>query len=244
MTPRPTRRFRFVARLVILIFALLRWRIGADGVDRIPREGGAVVSWNHTSHVDFLVTAWVIYRRTGRPVRFLALRELWDSKLLGWVPRLVDAVPVARRSTVGRADALQEAVRALEEGHLVMVAPEGTISRSFELLSFRTGAARMAQLAGVPLVPSASWGSHRLVTTGHRVDLRSGYRIPVEVRFGEPLLIGADDDVRTVTGMLRERTRQLLHEAQAVYPDGAPPGAWWVPARLGGGAPPPEDAEP
>lgn len=240
MTARPTWRFRFLAGLVIATFALLRWRIRAQGVDHVPREGGAVLTWNHTSHVDFLVTAWVVYRRTGRPVRFLAMRELWDSKLLGWVPRLAEAVPVARGSARGRADALREAVRALQEGHLVMVAPEGRISRSFEVLPFRSGAARMAQLAGVPVIPTASWGSHRFVTTGHPLRPHRAFGLPIEVRFGAPVRPGPDDDVRATTEEVRERTQRLLQDAQQAYPDGAPKGEWWVPRRLGGAAPPPD----
>ena len=237
MTPRPTYRFRFVARLVIVLAALLRWRIRARGVEHVPREGGAVLTWNHTSHVDFLVTAYVVYRRLGRPVRFLAMGELWSSPWLGWVPRLAEAVPVHRGSASGRAGALQHAVTALREGHLVMVAPEGGISTSFELLRFRTGAARMAQLAGVPVVPTASWGSHRFSTTGHSLRLSDAVGLPVEVAFGRPCTVAPGEDVRDVSEELRSRTQTLVDELQRTYPDGAPEGAWWVPARLGGGAP-------
>jgi 1-acyl-sn-glycerol-3-phosphate acyltransferase len=239
---RPSRRpppgFRFVAAIVILLVNSMRWRVTTEGLEHVPLEGGAVITWNHTSHVDFLVTMWDVYRRLGRDVRYLALRELWDSKAFGWVPRLANAVPVDRASAGGRSHALRDAIAALQDGDLVMVAPEGTISESFELLPFRAGAARMAQLAGVPVIPSVSWGSHRLVTTGHPIRFRRAWRIPVTVRFGEPIHIAADADPIEVTERIRAATETLLHEVQAAYPDGAPAGAWWVPARLGGGAPP------
>lgn len=215
MPPRPTWRFRFLASIVIAFVALFRWRIRSEGVEHVPREGGAVLTWNHHSHVDFVVTGYVVYRRLGRPVRLLALRELWESRWLGWAPRLAGAVPVDRGSSSGGAGALQAAVAALRVGHLVMVAPEGRISPSAELEPFRTGAARMAQLAGVPIVPTASWGSHRFSTTGRRPTLRRSFRLPVEVRFGRPIDVGPDDDVHEVTEELRRRTADLLAEARS-----------------------------
>ncbi len=242
--PRPTLRFRVVAWIVILFVRVARWRPRTTGLDNVPREGGAVITWNHHGHVDFVITVWDIYRQLGRPVRYLAMRELWSSRLFGWVPRFADAIPVSRASDGDRDRALADAVQALRDGHLVMVAPEGGIGDSFELRGFRTGAARMAALAGVPLVPSVSWGSHRLTTTGHGFSPREAWGIPVEVAFGEPLHPTPDDDPADVTLVLRDRMGDMLHAAQARYPDGAPAGAWWVPARLGGGAPAPDPERP
>lgn len=235
--PRPTLRFRIIAWLVILCVRLVRWRVHTSGLEHVPRGSGAVITWNHHSHVDFVVTVWDVYRRLHRSVRYVAKRELWRSRTLGWVPRFADAVPVDRRSDVDRDQALADAVQALRDGHLVMVAPEGTISPSFELLPFRTGAVRMAQLAGVPVVPSVSWGSHRLVTTGHRISLRRAWRIPVTVRFGAPIHVSVDEDPVAATARVQAASTRLLDEIQRDYPDGAPGGAWWVPRRLGGAAP-------
>lgn len=243
-TPRPTLRFRVVAWLVILLVRLARWRPRTTGLEHVPREGGAVITWNHHGHVDFVLTVWEVYRTLGRPVRYLAMRELWSSPTLGWVPRFADAIPVSRTSDGDRDRALDDAVQALRDGHLVMVAPEGGISTSFELATFRSGAARMAQRAGVPLVPSVSWGSHRLSTTGHPFSPREARGIPVEVAFGPPLRVEPDDDPAEATATLRDAMVTMLHDVQARYPDGAPAGAWWVPARLGGGAPPPDPDRP
>jgi 1-acyl-sn-glycerol-3-phosphate acyltransferase len=93
----------------------------------------------------------------------------------------------------------------------------------------------MAQKAGVPLIPAVSWGSHRFSTTGRRP--RWSWRLPVSVRFGEPLVVSRDDDVEVVTKELRARMAAMLAEVVDQYPDGAPEAAWWVPDRLGGAAP-------
>lgn len=229
--------YRFVAALVRLCYRLARWRLDVRGYEHLPDRGGAVLTWNHTSHVDFALTVVPMLGRTGRWVRFLALRELWDSPLLGWVPRLARCVPVERDSTGGRLEAFRHAVDALKGGDLVMVAPEGTISESFELLPFRAGAVRMAQAAGVPIIPTASWGTHRFVTTGHPASLRRAWRLPVVVRMGEPLHVEPDEDPLAASERLQQATRELLDDARAAYPDGAPAGVWWVPRALGGSAP-------
>jgi 1-acyl-sn-glycerol-3-phosphate acyltransferase len=238
--PRASWGFRLVARIAILLVRLARWRITTVGLEHVPRSGGAVVTWNHTGHADFVTTIWPIYRSLGRTVRILAKRELWRSASTRWIVRAVDAVPVDRSRSGNGSSPFVAAVEALVAGDLVVVAPEGTISPSFELLPFRSGAVRMAQQAGVPVVPSVTWGSHRMVTYGHGFSLRRALRLPVSVRFGPPIHVGPDDDVAAATTRLRDAMRELLHEVQRDYPDGAPAGAWWVPARLGGGAPPPD----
>ena len=207
--------YRVLAVTVQAAVGLMRWRIDAQGLHHVPDTGGAVVTWNHTSHVDFAVTALPVWQRTGRWVRFLALRELWDHPVRGALLRLAHCLPVERGTSAGRDEAFARAVEVLAGGGLVMVAPEGRISESLELLRFRTGPVRMAQAAGVPLVPTASWGSHRFVTTGHPPSLRRAWRLPIVVRVGPPLHVGPDDDPVAVTDRLRRRTQQLLVEARA-----------------------------
>jgi 1-acyl-sn-glycerol-3-phosphate acyltransferase len=232
-------RWRLIAAVVVALVRLARWRIDVQGLRHVPSEGGAVLAFNHHSYGDFIMLGWAPVRLLRRPIRFLAKREIWDSPRTRWIVDLVGAVPVDRHSASDRSSAYEAAIAALQDGDLVAVAPEQTISRSFELLPFRTGAARMAQQAGVPIVPVVGWGSHRFATKGHKPRLITG--LPVSVRFGEPIEVGPDDDPREATDRLRARMTEMLHHVQETYPDGAPAGEHWVPARLGGGAPPPDD---
>jgi 1-acyl-sn-glycerol-3-phosphate acyltransferase len=225
-----------IVAIVVTFVRLLRWRVRIEGLHHVPRHGGAVLAFNHHSYSDFVMLAWGPVRRLRRPVRFLAKREVWASPWTGWVVRWGEAVPVDRSSSGARAGAFDAAAAALRAGDLVAVAPEQTISRSFELLPFRTGAARMAQQGGVPIVPVIGWGTHRFATKGRKARLVTG--LPVVVRFGEPLHVGPEDDPVTATAQLQARMERLLDEVQRSYPDGAPAEAWWVPARLGGAAPP------
>jgi 1-acyl-sn-glycerol-3-phosphate acyltransferase len=228
-------RWRLIAAVAGLLVRLLRWRIDVHGLDHVPKTGGVVLAFNHHSYVDFVMVGWPVVRTLRRPMRFLAKQEIWASRKVGWVVRWAKAIPVDRGSPERRAAAFDAAIEALTDGDVVAVAPEQPISGSFELLPLRTGAVRMAQLAEVPIVPVAGWGTQRAITKG--APKRLPRKLPVSVRFGEPLQVGPDDDVVAATDELAARMTALLHETQEVYPDGTPAGARWVPARLGGGAP-------
>ena len=224
--------YRLAAWIAFVVMRVQRWRLDVRGLEHVPRHGGAVIASNHTSFWDFFTVGRGPYLRWGRPVRILAKESLFRVPLFGWLMRRAEHIPVHRGA--GSA-ALRSAVTALRRGELLLVLPERTISPAFELLPFKPGAARMAADAGVPLVPAVSWGSHRFHTIGRRP--RWSWRLPGVVAYGPPLHPGPADDVAEVTAELRRRVDELLDLAQRTYPDGAPASAWWVPARLGGGAP-------
>lgn len=234
---RLTPAWRGVQKLAeFIVLVLFRWRVRVAGLEHVPSDRGAVLVYNHHSYFDFVMVGWAIVRRLGRPARFLAKSEIWRHPVGRLVVEGVRAVPVERGSSTGRHGALDAAIEALRAGDLVVVAPEQTISRSFDLLPMKSGAVRMARAAGVPVVPVAGWGSHRFFTKGHGPHWAS--RIPVVVRYGAPIHVGVDEDVHVATARVADALAQLLDEVQRTYPDGTPAGAWWVPARLGGGAPP------
>ena len=225
---------RRVAECIVLV--VMRWRVRVRGLEHVPTDGGAVLVYNHHSYFDFVMVAWSIVRVLGRPLRFLAKAEIWNSWKVRWIVEGVRAVPVERGSSTGRHGALDAAIGALQAGDLVAVAPEQTISRSFEPLPLKSGAVRMAQAAGVPIIPVAGWGTHRFLTKGHGPHWAR--RAAVTVTYGPPLHVAPGEDVLAATDRLAAALGDLVDHAQRTYPDGTPEGAWWVPARLGGGAPP------
>jgi 1-acyl-sn-glycerol-3-phosphate acyltransferase len=236
--PRATWAYRFAAAIAMSPITLQRWGLSVEGLEHVPRSGGTVVAMNHTSFVDFFTAGRPIYLQLGRPVRILAKSSLFRAPVVGWAMRAAEHIPVERGSG---ADALAAAVDALRRGELVGVLPEQTISPSFELLGFKSGAVRMAQAAGAPVVPAVSWGSHRFWTTGS--GPHPTWRLPVLIAYGEPILPGPDDDPEELTEQLRGRMQRLLDDVQQRYPAGLPAGEPWVPARHGGGAATQEEAE-
>ncbi len=234
--PRATLRYHLAARLAMTPIWLQRWRVHVEGLEHFPRSGGAVMILNHSSFVDFFTAARAPFLQLGRPVRMLAKASLFRSRITGPAMRAAGHIPVERGS--GR-DALAAAIEALQRGEFVGVLPEQTISPSFELLPFKSGAVRMAQEADVPVIPAVSWGSHRFWTTGHGPHLT--WRLPVHVRYAEP--VRPEGDPEHETGRLRTLMAAMLEDVQRRYRGGLPAGARWVPARFGGTAPTPEEAE-
>jgi 1-acyl-sn-glycerol-3-phosphate acyltransferase len=220
-----------VIQLARLTWALQGLTFKVTGVENLPVTGGAVVAINHTSYFDFTFAGLPAYlQHRGRKVRFMAKKEVFDDKITGPIMRALRHIPVDREKGAPSFDA---AVENLKAGELVGVYPEATISRSFEIKEFKSGAARMALAAGVPIVPHIVWGAQRIWTKDHPKKMWRP-KVPISVAVGEPIppTLAAPD----LTTLLHSRMQHLLERVQDEY--GAhPPGAFWVPHRLGGGAP-------
>ncbi len=220
-----------VIQIARLIFRMQGLKISTTGVENVPTSGGAVVAINHTGYLDFMLAGLPTYQQgLGRKVRFMAKQEVFDHKITGPIMRSLRHIPVDRGSGAASYEA---AVRNLKDGELVGVYPEATISRSFEIKEFKSGAARMAVDAGVPIVPHIVWGAQRVWTKGHPKKLIRP-KVPIVVIVGEP--IAPTLGVAELNGLLHSRMQHLLERAQELYGP-HPAGEFWVPHRLGGGAP-------
>lgn len=217
------------------VFAGLGLRFDIVGEQNIPLDGGAVLSINHTSYLDFALAGIPADRRDRRVVRFMAKESIFRHPVAGPMMRGMKHIPVDRDA--GSA-AFRDAVAALKGGELVGVFPEATMSRSLEIKEIKNGAVRMARAANAPLIPMIVFGGHRVLSYGHR-DLSRGRTIAITV--GEPLPTPRGTDPDTVTEELRERMTSLLDETIERYPDRSE-GASWIPARWGGSAPTLEEA--
>ncbi|NKY85559.1 lysophospholipid acyltransferase family protein [Nocardia veterana] len=231
MTREPV--FDVLTGLVRAIFWAQGLKIDIAGGENIPRSGGAVLAVNHTAYLDFMEVG-LVGRESGRNVRYMMKAEL-EHGIVGWLMKQCKAIGVDR--TAG-AESYARAVAALRDGEIVVVYPEATISRSFELKEFKSGAARMAIEADVPIIPMTIWGAQRIWTKDIPKQL-GRHNFPINIRVGEPIapFEPADD----LTTELRSRMEKLLDAAQRDYE--MPQGARWVPARLGGTAPTPEQAK-
>ena len=216
-----------------LFWKYLGLRFDFQGVDHIPRKGGAILSINHVGYLDFALTGTAALP-TGRYVRFMAKKEVFDNKLAGPLMRGMHHISVDRSS--GTASFVA-ALRALRAGEIVGIFPEGTISVSFEIKELKSGAVRLAMAAGVPVIPTIVWGSQRIWTKKVKRNLRRE-KIPIIVEFGEPLYFDKQSDVEASESLLRETMITMLHRVQDKYPD-SHQGQRWAPLRLGGNAPAP-----
>ena len=218
-------------------FRLLGQDFQLTGTEHVPRSGGVMLAVNHIGYVDFIYGG-LAANPSGRKVRFMAKREIFDNKFGGPLMRSLHHIEVDRGAGVA---SYRTAVDYLRAGEAVGIFPEATISRAMELKEFKTGAVRIAAEAGVPLVPVVLWGTQRMMTKDHPKDFSRGKTI--SIRVGEPMHpTGADSEAETAE--LKSRMSRMLEQSIDAYPTAEqPPGSWWVPARLGGTAPTLEEAE-
>lgn len=221
-------------------FKALDLRFDIAGTEHIPQRGGAVLVCNHISYLDF-VFAGLTARPAKRLVRFMAKDQVFKHKISGPLMRGMKHIPVDRAAG---QQSYRHAVSSLREGQIVGVFPEATISQSFTLKQFKSGAVRMAQEAEVPLLPVALWGTQRLWTKGHKRNFGRNH-FPITIRVGEQLDAPEEESTAKITERMRERMQGLLETAQEDYP-GKPSGpedTWWLPAHMGGTAPEPKQAQ-
>lgn len=220
------------------LFGSWRLKPTVTGAKHLPSTGGAVIAMTHFGYLDFALVEWAMWRHNRRRIRFMAKKSVFEKPLVGWLMRGMRHISVDMHAG---ASAYANAVDALRRGELIGVFPEAGVSASFTVRELKTGAARLAAEAGVPLVPVAVWGGHRLLTKNRRVRARERFGVPVSFVVGAPMLVTAPDDARLVTDRLRDILQDLVDSAQSSYPaDGT--GAWWQPVHLGGTAPTPEAA--
>ena len=222
-----------VIALARTMFRLQGIRFTLTGAQNVPRTGGAVMVLNHIGYMDFTYAGWAA-KPSGRYVRFMAKAEVFAHPVAGPLMRGMHHIPVDRSAGAGSFD---EAIGALKAGEVVGVFPEATISSSFDLKAFKSGAARLSLQSGAPILPTVIWGSQRVWTKRQPKHL-GRTNTPIMLDVGEP--IAPTGTALELTTLVKERMAAQLDRVRAAYPDGHPAGGWWVPASMGGGAPTPE----
>lgn len=232
--------YRSVVGVAVSIMKAMDWKVVVRGPENIPARGGAVIATNHVGYLDFVFVGYGA-RRQGRLVRFLAKKEVFDHKVAGPLMRGMKHIPVDRFGVPGAS--IEASVDALRRGEIIGLFPESTISRSFVPRAGRSGAARMALEAGVPLIPGAVWGSQRILTKGRPRNLQR--HLTVTLDYDTPLEYEPDEDPALVTKRLMGRIEQLVDRVQRTYPEHPSDDGdrWWLPAHLGGSAPSVEQAD-
>ena len=214
------------------LFKILGQKITITGHENIPREGGALMAYNHIGYVDFVYGGLAAQPAGKRLVRFMAKKEVFDHPVGGPIMRSLHHVPVDRGDGIA---SFHHAVDLLKKGELVGIFPEATISRAMELKEFKNGAVRIASTAGVPVIPVVLWGTQRMMTKDHAKDFKRGKTI--HIRVGAPLHF-TGEDAAADNDKLHSVMKEMLDEVIAGDPaDEQPPGSWWLPARFGGSAP-------
>ena len=210
-------------------------RFDLSGVENVPSDGPAILVGNHRSYFDPIAIAMVI-ARTGRTVRFLGKKEVFDAPVVGQIAAAMGGIRVERGT--GSDAPLAAAADALERGELVALMPQGTIPRGRAfydpVLKGRWGAARLAGLSKAPVIPMGLWGTERVwprssrvpnvlqVTDPPEVSVTVGTAVPVRYRSA------AADTNRIMAAIMallpaeaRERRDPTEDEIRRAMPPGA-----------------------
>lgn len=221
---RPGPYLRFCAMVLIPLIDLA-WRRRWLRSERIPVGGPAIIAINHISYADPLVVARFIWD-TGRAPRFLAKASLFTLPVVGRVIAGAGQIPV-HRGTQDADHALQGAVEALERGEMVLIYPEGTVTRDpdFWPMQAKTGIARLALLApDVPVIPVGQWGAQDFLDVYNK-RFHPLPRKQVAVSVGQPIDLSgwrgrpaSQQNLRSMTDEIMRAVRDQVAELRGERP--------------------------
>src|ERR1700693_3896159 len=165
----------WIVRLTFQPFFLIYFRMSRIGREHIPDQGPVIIAANHRSFLD----PFVIATMARRPMYYVAKKEVFSNRLLGWILNALGAFPVDRGA--GDQDMIDTAKAILARGDIVLIFPEGTRTRPGSLGEPKRGVGRLALETGAPVVPVAVIGTE---------EVRRGWRIrprKVRIRAGRAL---------------------------------------------------------
>jgi 1-acyl-sn-glycerol-3-phosphate acyltransferase len=169
--------FFHTLRSIVRFLVRIAFPIRIFGMENIPKEGAAVVMANHTSFLDGIILE--MFPR--RLVRFMTKNSQYKGAFVGWFLLKGGTFPVRRYTT--DILAIRNAIRIIQQGHLMGIFPEGERSWDGRMLPMKRGAVRLILALGVPIVPVGVSGAYGLMPRWtHSIK-----RVPVTIRFGKPV---------------------------------------------------------
>ncbi len=176
-------------QVVMYPLAFLLGRQKISGMEKIQITGGYLLVANHVSHLDPLYDS-VVVRKSGRIPRFLAKASLWKVPVLGRALAGSDQIPVERGGSGAGQASLEKATETLRSGRVVLIYPEGTVTRDPEQWPMRPrpGIGALALSGDFPVIPVAHWGTNLVYNSyqeGHKFHPLP--RKDIHVVFGDPI---------------------------------------------------------
>jgi acyl-[acyl-carrier-protein]-phospholipid O-acyltransferase / long-chain-fatty-acid--[acyl-carrier-protein] ligase len=175
-------------RLLLWFATHTLYRMDISGAEHVPARGGALLVPNHASMAD----AALMIASTDRPVRFLMFKDAYEHPMVKPFAKMLGVIPIsAQQRPREMIHSLREATRALQEGELVCIFPEGQMTRIGQMMPFRRGMERILKGLDVPVIPvhiDGIWGSI-FSFSGGRFFWKWPRKIPYPVRvtFGKAM---------------------------------------------------------
>ncbi|MEA2487942.1 MAG: 1-acyl-sn-glycerol-3-phosphate acyltransferase [Actinomycetota bacterium] len=184
------------------------YRIRPEGLENVPKRGPAIIAANHVSFLDSFFIPLVIKRRK---MTYLAKADYFKSWKTAWFFRSVGQIPTEREGGDRSRQALEIALEVLEQGSLLGIYPEGTRSPDGRIYRGRTGVARLALAAGVPVIPVGVTGTDDVMPKSAKMPRVRG-QVEVKIRFGEPIDFGRYIGQERDRFVLRSVTDEIMYE--------------------------------
>ncbi|MGO1393047.1 lysophospholipid acyltransferase family protein [Agrococcus casei] len=230
-----TAAFHATAAVTLPVFGAMA-RVRVRNPEALPQEGPFILAPNHYSEIDPIVMGVAVWK-SGRAPHFMAKASLWKIPVVKQILNGLKQIPVERSRTKTSGSApMDAAAQIIEDQAGVIVYPEGTLTRDPEMWPMRgkNGAVRLAVDAGIPLIPAAHWGTHRLMPRYGR-GIRPFPRKRIDVVFGAPIDLSgvtnshSNKQVTAATAELMNSISALVGELRGLEP----PKERWDPARAG-----------
>lgn len=203
-----------ITNCIVKGLTVLLSKVDAAQLSQVPKEGPLILV---TNHINFLEAPIIYTRLSPRPITGFAKIESWDSAFLGWLFDIWDIIPIHR----GEADttAIKAGLKALENGFILTIAPEGTRSGKGILGKGHPGVVLMAGLSEAPMLPIAHYGHQN-----YREDFRKLHRTPFHVVVGQPFRlkskfrdIAKDERQKVVDEIMYQIAALLPQQHRGVY---------------------------
>ncbi|AAO44604.1 lysophospholipid acyltransferase family protein [Tropheryma whipplei] len=214
----PSRFWVFTFLINPLVRLLFRYTLRGN----VPLRGPVIIVANHNSELDPILFAIAIWRM-GRKPYFMAKRQLFSVPALGACLRFLRQIPVTRPSDTPCGDmtenthapSLLTAIRRLRAGGVIVLYPEGSVTRHPELWldSFNPGFVHLASLTGTPIICAAQWGAQKTLPYGKKLP-KFGLRNAYSVVFCAPVHIPrkklSDEEIKRFSNLMKEKINTAL----------------------------------
>ena len=198
----------WVFKAVLKPLLMLLYGIKVEGLENLPKKGPAIIAANHVSFLDSFFIPLVVKLRK---VTYLAKADYFKSWKTSWFFKMAGQIPTERTGGKKSEQALNTALSVLREGKLLGIYPEGTRSPDGKLHRGRTGVARLALAAQVPIVPCGLVGTEEVMPKDAKLPRLFG-RHKILVRFGKPLEMTRYAGQERDRFVLRSITDELMYE--------------------------------
>ncbi|MFH0868342.1 MAG: lysophospholipid acyltransferase family protein [Candidatus Woesearchaeota archaeon] len=182
------------------------WIRKVNGLENIPKQGAFIVAANHASYADHLIIASVLITYLNKKVHFLSKKEHFDNIFKKAWHTYAGAIPLDRQS--GGKEALRLAVKALKHGKIIAIHPEGTRSLTGKMQKGKTGVARLALKARVPVVPIGLIGTFEILPKGKVIPKLKR----AEMNIGKPMNFTRYYNKKTNKQDIENITRMIMKE--------------------------------